>query len=295
MKTLLDTLNSGTEWLEKRGIEDARRNMQLMLCEVMGFENPMKLYTEFDHPLQEAELAPLREMIKQRSQRIPLQHILGWVEFYKRRFSSDQRALIPRPETEELADLILKSEIITELAVDQCLDILDVGTGSGVLGITLGLELAAKLEAKGSTQPLVNTTLSDISPDALCLAQENAKALKMNNVHFQQSNLLEAIDGNFDIIAANLPYIPESEKTKLSPEVGHDPDLALYSGVDGLALIRLFVKEAFSRLKPNGLVAMEIGIHQHKQVENLLADAGFSAIDTGRDLNGIPRFPMARK
>ena len=287
MKTLLDTLNSGTEWLEKRGVEDARRNMQLMLCEVLGFDNPMQLYTHFDRPLEETELTPLREMIKKRSQRIPLQHIIGWVEFYKRKFNTDSRALIPRPETEELADLVLSKNLNPNPRI------LDLGTGSGVLGLTL----AAELEAKGSVPK--ETVLSDVSEEALSLAKENAAQLfeppQLNNILFCQSNLFESISESFDLIVANLPYIPEREKQQLSPEVGYDPDLALFSGEDGLDLIRQFVSEAPNYLNPNGLVAMEIGIHQHKQVEILLADAGFSAIETERDLNGIQRFPMARK
>jgi len=280
MKTLLDTLNSGTEWLEKRGIEDARRNMQLLLCEIMGFENPMQLYTQFDQPMTEEKLAPLREMLKNRSKGIPLQHIIGWVEFFKRKFKTDHRALIPRPETEELVDIILQSEL------PKTSNYLDVGTGSGVIGLTLAAEFA---DSGGSA------TLIDISTEALSLAQENAGALELKNVDFLESNLLEKIENTFDCIVANLPYIPEEEQKNLSVEVSHDPALALYSGIDGLDLIRQFLSQAREHLKPNGMLAMEIGIHQSKQVENLLAEEGFSAIQTRHDLNGIARFPLARR
>ncbi len=278
MKTLLDTLNSGTEWLQKRGIEDARRNMQLILCEVLGFENPMQLYTDFDKPLEEEELTPLREMLKQRSQGIPLQHIIGWVEFYKRKFKTDGRGLIPRPETEELVDLILKSELPEQARI------LDVGTGSGVIG----LSLAAELSDRGA-----QVTLVDISADALALAGENAQSLEIKNVTLTQSDLFESVEGSFDLIVSNPPYIPQAESSTLSKEVSHDPVLALYSGDDGLDLIRIFCAQAKAFLKPSGRVAMEIGIHQDKQVEKLLAEGGFSAIYTERDLNGIARFPFA--
>lgn len=278
MKTLLDTLNSGTEWLEKRGVEDARRNMQLLLCEVLGFENPMQLYTDFDKPLQEEELTPLREMLKQRSQGIPLQHIIGWVEFYKRKFKTDARGLIPRPETEELVDLILASKLPEQARI------LDVGTGSGVIG----LSLAAELSEQGA-----QITLVDLSPEALALAGENAQSLGVENVTFIQSNLFKSIEGRFDLIVANLPYIPHAESTTPSVELTHDPALALYSGDDGLDLIRVFCAQAKAFLKPSGRVAMEVGIHQDKQVEKLLAEGGFSAIYTKRDLNGIARFPFA--
>lgn len=277
MKTLLDTLNSGTEWLEKKGIEDARRNMQMMLCHVLGFENPMQLYTDFDKPMQECELEPLREMLKQRGNRVPLQHLLGEVEFYKRTFKTDSRALIPRPETEELVSLILN-----DIKNQDDLSILDMGTGSGVLGLSLHLELTNS-----------SLTLVDISEDALSLARENAKQLSANHVHFCQSHLFEKVEGKFDLIVANLPYIPESEATKLSAEVQHDPPLALYSGSDGLDLIRIFCSQAKAYLNPGGKIALEIGIHQNQQVERILAETGFSAINTKHDLNGVARFPFA--
>lgn len=280
MKTLLDTLNGGTEWLEKRGIDDARRNMQLLLCEVLGFDNPMQLYTEFDKPLEEEELTPLREMLKQRSQGVPLQHIIGWVEFYKRRFKSDSRGLIPRPETEELVDLILKLELPEQAKI------LDMGTGSGVIGLSLAAELAER-----SAQ----VTLVDVSSDALALADENAESLALENISLKQSHLFKELGGSFDLIVANLPYIPQSEQDKLAAELAHDPSLALYSGADGLDLIRDFCNQSKGFLNDGGRLAMEIGIHQDKQVEKLLADAGFSAIYTKCDLNGVTRFPFATK
>lgn len=253
--------------------------MQLMLCKVLGFSSPMELYTDFDRPMKEEELIPLREMLKQRSNHVPLQHILETVEFYKRDFFSDSRALIPRPETEELVDLILKDNL------PSAAQILDIGTGSGIIGLTLAAELADQQ---------THATLLDISPDALELAKKNAAHLEINNVTFLQSNLLQSIDASFDLIIANLPYIPIGQKSTLSAEVAHDPDLALYSGEDGLDLIKIFISRARNHLKPNGLLAMEIGIHQDKEVEKLLAEAGFSAIQIKCDLNGVARFPFAR-
>lgn len=279
MKTVLETLNDGTRWLEKKSIENARKNMQLMLCKVLEFHSPMQLYTEFERPLEEAELAPLREMMKQRSLHIPLQHLLGTVEFFKREFYTDARALIPRPETEELVGLILNEPL------NDTPSILDIGTGSGVIGLTLALELAEKK---------AECTLLDISEDALELAKKNAQHLEVKNVTFQQSNLVQNIDSRFDIIVANLPYIPASDKGKLSKEVDHDPDLALFSGADGLDLIRELISVCKNYLNKDGLFAMEIGIGQSEEVENLLAEAGFSAIQTKSDLNKIARFPFAR-
>lgn len=279
MKTVLDALNDGTSWLEKKNIENARKNMQLMLCKVLNFSSPMELYTEFDRPLDEEELVPLREMMKQRSQHIPLQHILGTIEFFKREFYADARALIPRPETEELVELILNESL------NESPKILDIGTGSGVIGLTLALEL---------TEKNANCTLVDLSDDALELAKKNAQHLGVENVTFKQSDLVQSIDSRFDLIVANLPYIPTSEKETLSKEVGYDPDLALFSGADGLDLIRELISVCKNYLNQNGLLAMEIGIDQSEEVENLLAEAGFSAIQTKSDLNKIARFPFAR-
>jgi release factor glutamine methyltransferase len=280
MKTLLDTLNGGTEWLERRGIENARRNMQLMLCEALGLRNPMHLYTDFDRPMSEQELIILRDMLKRRSIGEPLQHIIGWVEFYKRDFFTDDRALIPRPETEELVCLILNQEHRPKPRI------LDLGTGSGVIGLSLVAELDQS-----------HVTLVDLSQEALELAKKNAASLSIEQCTFLQSDLFSNLSTGeaFDIIAANLPYIPENERGQLSREVDHDPDLALFGGSDGLDLIRQCISVAANFLKPNGLIALEIGIGQDKQVEKLLADAGYSAIQIFPDLNGIARFPLARK
>lgn len=278
MKTILETLDSGTLWLEKKGIEDARRNMQLLICHLLDCSK-IQLYTRFDEPLDEAKLAPLREMLKQRGSFTPLQHIIGNVEFYRRDFNTDARALIPRPETEELADILIKT---TKLPVSP--NILDMGTGSGVLGITLALEI-----------PNSQVTCADISTDALALAKENSTALKTNNITFTPSNLFENITETYDLIVANLPYVPETDRASLAPELAFDPDLALFSGQDGLDIIRTFIQQSPSYLNPNGIIALEIGIHQDKEVEKLLAAANFQNIKTHPDLCGIQRFPIASK
>lgn len=278
MKTILETLDSGTLWLEKKGVEDARRNMQLMLAHQLDCSK-IQLYTRFDHPLSEDHLIPLRAMLKRRGQREPLQHILGTVEFYRRDFYTDARALIPRPETEELAEIVIK-----KLNLSKPTHILDMGTGSGVLGITLALELG----------PQVKVDCVDISTDALNLAEKNGRSLSAENVNFQQSDLFNTLEDNYDLIVANLPYVPERDRAQLEAELEYDPDLALFSGEDGLDIIRRFILEAPQFLKTNGQIALEIGIHQHTEVEQLLASAGFVDIHSHSDLSAIQRFPTAR-
>jgi release factor glutamine methyltransferase len=278
MTTVLETLDKGTAYLAKKGIEDARRNMQQLVAHQLGCTR-MDLYLRFDQPLDESELAPLRDLLKRRGDGVPLQHLLGSVTFHRRDFKTDARALIPRPETEELAEWLLKN---TKLPANP--RVLDMGCGSGVLGLTLAAELTGS-----------QVTLADLSPDALDLARENAALLEIANARFIESDLFAALAGQtFDLIVANLPYVPETDRPTLSKEVSHDPDLALFSGPDGLDLIRRFVPAAKDHLAPGGWLALEIGIDQSAEVESLLRAAALSDVLTLKDLSGIPRFPVAR-
>jgi len=277
MTTVLETIDGGTRYLEKRGIEDARRNMQMLVAGQLGCTR-MDLYLQFDRPLDEAVLVPLREALKKRGEGIPLQHLLGKVWFHNREFKTDARALIPRPETEELAEWVLSWEL------PETQRILDMGCGSGVLGLTLAAERSSW-----------EVTLADVSPEALALARENAGRLEISNASFLDSDLFSAIDGTFDGIVANLPYVPETERATMAREVLHDPALALFGGADGLDLIRHFIPEAFQRLNPGGWLALEIGHDQASQVAGFLQASSFTAIEVKTDLSGVARFPFARR
>jgi len=276
MSTVLETIDGGTRYLEKREIADARRNMQLLVAHQLRCTR-MDLYVQFDRLVSESDLQPLRENLKLRGEGVPLQHLLGQVLFHHRDFKSDARALIPRPETEELAEWLLSMNL------PQHQTVLDMGCGSGVLGLTLAAE-----------RPEWQVTLADIAPAALALAQENAATLALANVGWSESDLFSAIDGTFDGIVANLPYVPESERASLSREVLHDPPLALFGGPDGLDMLRRFIPDAFARLKPGGWLALEIGHDQASQVAEILGRCGFSHLETKTDLSGVPRFPFAR-
>ncbi len=277
MSTVLETIDGGTRYLEKRGVEDARRNMQMLVARQLDCTR-MQLYTRFDHSMEENDLVPLRENLKKRGEGIPLQHLLGSVWFHKLEFKTDARALIPRPETEELAEWILKWNLPADSQV------LDMGCGSGVIGLTLASE-----------RPAWDVTLADVSPAALALAQENAATQEIHNATFLLSDLFSAIDAQYDGIVANLPYVPESERATISREVTHDPALALFSGHDGLDLIRRFIPAAFHHLRPGGWLVLEIGHDQASQVAEILKASTFTHIEVKKDMSGIDRFPFAKR
>ena len=274
----MEVIDGGTSYLEKRGIDEARLNMQRLVGHFLGFTR-VQLYLEFDRPLTEEQLGPIRDALKRRGQGLPLQHVLGEVEFMGLDFKCDARGLIPRPETEELVGLVLKETL------NEPTRVLDVGTGSGVIGLSLAQELKDPGEV----------VLCDYSTDALALARENAESLELE-VTLLESDLFSTVEGQFDLIVANLPYVPERDRATLKPELAHDPDLALFSGADGLDLIRKFVAEVSKHLNPGGLLAMEVGHDQGALTASLLeSDESLGQIEVKADLCKIPRFPFARK
>ncbi len=284
MKTIQDILTSGTAYLESRGIEGARHSMQSLMVHVLGC-NRTWLYLHYDDPLSEEKLVPLRELLKRRGKGEPLQHLLGSTEFYRREFRTDSRALIPRPETEELVEFALQMA-----ARKSGMRVLDMGCGSGIIGITLALELAKQ-------QPEV--VMADISEAALSLTLENAAALGAK-VKTYRSDLFSAWDSpaegavqppdSFNLVLANLPYVPEGEK--VSAEVQHDPATALYGGADGLDIVRRFVKDALPHLANRALVMLEVGHDQGEATRALMEELGYTQTRVLTDMSGKPRFPM---
>ena len=178
MKTIQDILSNGTAYLEERGVEGARHSMQSLLVHVLGV-NKTWLYLHYDDPLPEDKLTPLRELLRRRAQGEPLQHLLGSTEFFRREFRTDARALIPRPETEELVEFALQMA-----PRSQGMRVLDMGCGSGIIGITLALELARQAP---------EVVMADISEAALSLTLENATALGAR-VRTYRSDLFAAWD-----------------------------------------------------------------------------------------------------
>lgn len=279
MATVLDTLTKGTAYLEKHGVEDARLNMQHLLAHVLKCDR-MQLYLDYDHVLEESHLAPLRDFIRRRAGGEPLQHLLGTVEFCGREFVSDNRALVPRPETEELAERLSKRRWPEDARI------LDMGTGSGVLGLTLAAELG---------EGVSEAVLADVSAEALDLAQENAGRLGLTRVRLVEGDLFENIDGAFHLIAANLPYVADSEKTELSREVRNDPERALFGGETGTEIMERFLAECPAHLHPGGVVAMEFGIGQGNALREAADSAAFESVEILKDISGHERFLFAVK
>lgn len=276
MRPVIEVVKSAAEYLQRHGVESARLNAEHLVAHVLGKKQRIDLYLEFDRPLGAAELDPLRELMRRRAKGEPLQHLLGTTEFYGRIFAVDRRALIPRPETEELVALLLKLELP---AAARCLD---VGVGSGAIGVTLAAE-----------RPAFDVTGTDISPPALALAGENATRLAVE-MRLAEGDLLSGVDGSFDLIAANLPYIASEELAALEREVRHDPDLALNGGPGGLGLIERCIAQASGRLSPGGFLALEIGHDQARAVERRMQEAGFREIRVEKDAQGIERFVVGK-
>ena len=274
---VLDVLQSTTAYFKKRGIEDSRLNAEHLLAHALRLTR-MELYLEFERTLNETELTPLRELVRRRGEGEPLQHLLGTVEFCGETFLCDKRALVPRPETEQLVELV-ESRIENRES-----RIVDVGTGSGVLAHSL---------AKKFPEALIFAV--DISADALGLARETAVRLNLpERVQFLQSDLLKNVEGFFDLIVANLPYIAAQDRRTLSREVLSEPEVALVAGARGDELVRELIEQAPARLRPGGLLALEIGLGQSEALLSALAEKKYRDIDSKNDYSGVIRFLFAR-
>ena len=275
--TVLEELHKTTVYFKKHNVENPRLNAEQLLAHVLGRKR-IELYLEFERVLTGSELAPLRDLVKRRGEGEPLQHLLGNVEFCGLIFLCDKRAMVPRPETEELVEF-LKSEIRNPKS-----EILDLGTGSGVIALSLAAEF-----------PEAQILAVDISDDALALAQENAARLNLaDRVRLLKSNLLENVEATFDLVVANLPYVSTQERHTLSREVLHDPEVAVFASTRGDEVVRELIAQAPSRLRPGGMLALEIGIGQSEALLSDLAEKNYRDICSKNDYSGVTRFLFAR-
>jgi release factor glutamine methyltransferase len=246
--TVLEAIQKSADFLGKKGVESPRLQTELLLAHLLKMPR-LKLYLNFERALTPAETDALRELVRRRGRREPLQHITGSTSFCGLEIAVNLHVLIPRPETEILAEL--GWQFLATLH-PQPSTALDFGTGSGCIAIAL----AAKC-------PSAKIVATDISADALVLAAQNAARNNVaEKIRFLQSDNFAALPGDtrFDLMVSNPPYIPSAEIATLQPEVrDFDPHGALDGGADGLDFYRLFAAKAESFLKPDGKIMLEFG------------------------------------
>jgi release factor glutamine methyltransferase len=275
---VLEVLRWTTAHFEKHGVASARLDAELLAAHAFGMSR-IELYAHFDRPLAAAELATYRDLVSRRLAGEPVAYLLGHKEFWSLDLLVDSRVLIPRPD----------SETLVEEGLDRFAGpggrIADVGTGSGALALALAKE-----------RPEAQVFATDISPEALAVARANAERLGLA-VTFGEGDLAQALvpTGLFDLMVANLPYIPSAEIDGLAADVRSEPRLALDGGADGLALVRRLIEAAPELLQPGGCLALEVGAGQAGAVEELLRGAGFGGIRSRRDLAGIERVVSGAK
>ncbi len=279
MLTVLEVLKKTTEFFTGKGIESPRLNAELLVGHALGLQR-MQLYLQFERPLTESELDRIRPLVRRRGQREPVQYILGETEFHGLKLKVDRRALIPRPETEFLIDLIVGDWPSAPSRVA------DLGTGSGAIALALARAF-----------PDARVTAVDASPEALTLARENVAGCGLaERVVLVQSDWFSGIAGeSFDLIVANPPYLSSEETAQTAPEVHeHEPHAALTAPDGGLADLREIIFAAPAHLRRGGQLALETGGGQHPTLHRWLAEAGFARSDSHRDLAGRDRFVLAR-
>ena len=274
--TLWELLRTGRETLEKAGIEGAETDARELLYFVTGLEAEDYFLRKGEEASPETEQR-YREALTKRAEHVPLQHVTGRAWFYGYPFRVGPDVLIPRFDTEVLAEKVLKETSGKNLSV------LDLCTGSGAIACVLSLE--------GSYE---SVSASDISAEALKTAKENAESLGAK-LTFYESDLFREIPGRFDVIVSNPPYIATAVIGTLSPEVrGHEPLPALDGGEDGLDFYRRIAREGKDHLKPGGRIYFEIGEEQAEKVSRILSGEGYTDIGVTRDLSGWDRVVSAK-
>ena len=279
--TVLRLIRWSGEYLSGKGVESGRLDAEHLLAHALGMER-LQLYLQFDRPLTMEERDAFKPLLRRRAAREPLQYITGRAAFRELELRCDPRALIPRPETELLVDLVLDWASGRE-----GLEAVDVGTGSGCIALALASE--------GS---FATVWAVDRSEEALSLARENLEDRpRVEGVRLVQGEGLGAlpVDVRVDAIVSNPPYVREDERGALAPEIlGHEPHQALFGGSDGMSVIEPLVRDAAERLRAGGLLALEMGIDQAAAVlARIEARDAFRDAVVHRDLTGRPRFVTA--
>jgi release factor glutamine methyltransferase len=274
--TIREALRSAAERLELHHVSNSRLTSELLIAHTLSVSREY-LYSHDDRILTQDELQKTEDLLYDRIGGVPLQYLVGRQEFWGRYFTVNSSVLIPRPETEYIVEVVLEKR---QPQKSQAL--LDVGTGSGCIAVTLSLEMSD-----------ATVFATDISEEALRVARQNATALGAN-VNFACMDVLDAVSGHFDFIVSNPPYVRRDDITRLQREVReHEPHVALFSPEDEMAIYRRLVAGAERMLNPGGYLIMEVGLGMDEKVLALVGPR-WEKLPTKADLQGIPRTVIAR-
>lgn len=293
--TVLDVLNKTADYFKQKGIANARLDAQLILAHCLGMKR-LDLYLNFDRPLNETDLAKCREAVRRRASREPLQHILGTWPFRELTLKVDKRALIPRQETEALVEFALKAlaakgsapaSATAPAPESETLTAVDIGLGTGAIALSLMKE-RGNLQVYGT----------EVSPDALALCRENAALCGLDASRFALGSLFDPLppELRFDLIISNPPYIGDHELQDIQPEVrDFDPRLALIGGAQGWELPWQLIAAAHERLKPGGLLFVEVAPSQIPILLEKAASLTWAFCGFEKDWSDNPRFIHMRR
>lgn len=277
MYSLLELLQRSENFLKNKGISTPRLDAELLFADVLDC-NRLDLYLMHDKVLNHHDIDRLRDVIVRRGKREPLQHIIGHVSFYNVDLIVTPDVLIPRNETEELVEIVLK-----KIDNPKGKRILDVGTGSGAIGISIA-----------KAMPDADILAIDIQEKALSIAKKNADRNNIKNIKFLQSNWFLNVSGKFDVIVSNPPYLTQEEVDSAEPEVKYfDPITALVAGDDGLGDIFKIIEQSKNHMTDSGFLAIETGISQHELIESF-SRSFFPEFQSLKDLYGRDRFVILR-
>lgn len=251
-------ISNSANKLSEADIESAQLDAELLVSGVIA-QSRTWLHSHPEHKLTNTEQQKLDELLQRRLNHEPLAYILGFKEFYGREFAVTPDVLVPRPESEGFIDIIK--------TLSQDLKFIDIGTGSGCLAISIALE-----------QPSWSGTATDISREALNVAKQNARNLKAKNLVFKVQNLLVGDDGYYDLMIANLPYVPNNLRNK--SDIKHEPEIALFADHDGLALYQELFQQLRHRKHQPTHILTESLLTQHQDLEKLASNAGYRLGET---------------
>lgn len=277
--TFLEVIQLSTDYLNRKGVPNSKVDTEWIVSSVTG-KKRIELYLQFEDLVDGGELSEIRNLIVARGKRIPLQHILGKINFAGNEMLCDDRALIPRPETEYLTELVIK-----KLGKNFNGSILDLGTGSGAIILALCKTLKS---ARGVGL--------DKSQNAISLSKENLKLNNIKNVSFEKSDWYsDKIEDSFDVIISNPPYLSEEEWANAEPEVKKfDPKTALVANQNGIADLKKIIKIGGQNLKKGGGLFLEIGTDQKNELKENLSH-NFENIEILKDLSNYDRFIFANR